>query len=65
LAKDPTAWVLSKCWVDWNLPGVCPLGTDATRTIRQARRRANAQPNAKLRDVMELWARQEGLRIEC
>jgi hypothetical protein len=37
----------------------------ATRTIRQARRRANALPNAKLQGVMEQWARQEGLKIEC
>ncbi len=36
-----------------------------TRTIRQARRRSNALPNAKLRGVLEQWATQEGLRIEC
>jgi hypothetical protein len=28
LAKDPTAVVLWKCRVDWNLPGVRPLGSD-------------------------------------
>jgi PcfJ-like protein len=36
----------------------------ATRTICQARRRANARPNAKLRSVIEEWARREGLKIE-
>ncbi len=36
-----------------------------TRTIRQASRRANAPPNARLREIMEQWARQEGLTIEC
>jgi hypothetical protein len=36
-----------------------------TKTIWQARRRNNALPTAKLRRIMEQWARQEGLRIEC
>jgi PcfJ-like protein len=35
------------------------------RTIRQARRCANAPPTTRLRGIMEQWARQEGLTIEC
>ncbi len=37
----------------------------ATRTIRDARRHGDARPNARLRNILELWARQEGLKIGC
>jgi hypothetical protein len=33
------------------------------RMIWQARRRRNARPNGKAREILELWARQEGLTI--
>jgi hypothetical protein len=34
-----------------------------TRRVWQAKRRGNAPPNAKVRAVLERWARQEGLEI--
>ncbi len=37
----------------------------ATRTICDARRHGDARPNARLRSILELWARQEGLKIGC
>jgi hypothetical protein len=36
-----------------------------TRTIWQARRHHDAMPTEKHRRVLERWARQEGLKIEC
>jgi hypothetical protein len=36
-----------------------------TRTIWEASRRANARPSARHRSILEQWARQEGLKIEC
>jgi hypothetical protein len=37
----------------------------ATRAISQASRRTNAPPSARLRRIMERWAQQEGLSIDC
>jgi hypothetical protein len=36
-----------------------------TRTIWQARRHHDAMPTEKHRRILERWARQEGLKIEC
>ncbi len=45
---------------------VLTIEVDArTRRIWQASRRANAHPSARQRHILEQWARQEGLKIEC
>jgi hypothetical protein len=36
-----------------------------TRTICEARRRANVSPTPRARGIMERWAAQEGLAIAC
>ena len=45
LKDDPTAAVLSDCRVDWNIPGVRPLGPDLARLFR-------GKPPHRLVDVL-------------
>jgi hypothetical protein len=62
---ETTIWSL-RVEDSWGLHRVLTIQVNPkSRSIVQARRRRNAQPNPKDRAMMKLWARQEGLTIQC